>query len=463
MMISGSSSFLSINKYSLPVLDLSTALLIRDADALEFWGVSQVGSIKSGYIGDSVCFSKDGNIYTYEGFKEKKQSLPMGMQAMKIACITGDLIGLKESKSFACCNAEGELLYSLDLSKRISYVYFVSPDLAIINSRERVLAINKLGVMEWEKTFQIDKGTGFIQKALPVPEYSKLFIHYGESPSEGNDAGHTKLLVVDVLSGDTLLNYDINNRIYKDGFFVDEDVLWMVDDAAVWKLSAATGENISYKKLDGLNGGNSLTFTESTLVVSHEHGPLYIYDKTTLNHLHTLDLGQGQYNCHMAGNKTGVAVRLVDKNAFKGGGAGYGLYLTDEQLVKGEMPDLTPEPLAASVEKTPTEGGYNLTVTLNAELTVADFLRHLSHALWQTAYEHCTLVDAIDSTNVRLGPPDFMGTLTLNLKNAPELTGEQEQAINAIIEGAKRTMCGLGECIAQANTDDQRVVEIVVE
>ena len=463
MKICGRFDFSARMRNALPMLvSESYVNLSCDITHLQKWawyGLQKTGWYNRQDNQDEVVLLDKG-IFIEFGEEFIKRETPLAGYS-EFAYFSDGIIGVIDGDNYAFYDLEKNTpLFEGEDDDGVDDLCFYSPDVHIYKEYKRLVARNNQGEKLWELKLEEGRRFGIIQRFVAIPEAGVLFVYFDDS--EPDDLRRL-IVTIDSKTGQVLRETRVGNRVYRDGFFQSGDAVTVIDDRYVWQLDAKNGEVIAKFECEFLKAGLSLAFTESTLSIICENGQLVILDKITLNHLHTLDLGQGQYHCHMTGNKAGVAVRLADKNSFNGNAYGYGLYLTDEQLVNGEMPDLTPEPLAASVEKTPAEGGYNLTVTLNPELTVADFLRHLSHALWQTAYEHCTLVDAIDSTNVRLGPPDFMGTLTLNLKNAPELTDEQEQAVDAIIEGAKRTMCGLGECIVQANTDVQSVLEIVVE
>ena len=407
-----------------------------------------------------ALFLNEGCIVHFTDTGCVRQPVPFA-EAHELEYAQGHVIGVIDDDNYAFYDLEKKaMLFEGSDDDGVDELCFYSPDVHIYKEYKRLVARDNNGELLWQKTFQLRDGVGIIQESLADSTNHRVYIHYQEGPASDGTKGFRQIIILNVINGEVVAEYEVSGGIFAGGLHLENNSAYIVDDAQIWRLNETTSEVIKKVNYPAYERGSTVAFTRSTITLIHRNGQLVILDKITLNHLHTLDLGQGQYVCAMTGNKTGVAVRLVDKNAYRFNAAGYGLYLTDAQLLAGEMPDLTPEPLAATIEQQPAEGGYNLLVTINAGLTVADFLRHTSHALWQTPYQHASIRSTIDRSETRQGNPDFKGILTLNLTHAPTLTREQDQAVTAIVNGAKNI---LDECVVDLGGENERAVDIVVE
>ncbi|WP_394201781.1 YncE family protein [Marinagarivorans algicola] len=403
------------------------------------------------YNGSLVVLDEGVFIQYEENFNKK--TVPLKNYS-EFSYVNGHVIGVIDDDNYAFYDLEKKvMLFEGSDDDGVDELCFYSPEVHIYREYTRLVGRKLNGEKCWAKSFEKNGAAGDIHGVVANPEAGILFFWYSD------EVASYRLYVLEALSGDILHEYELTRGPTFNAFRREGDKVYLLDQDDIWVLSASSGALLIKMPYPTAPDRRGAAFTQSTIALMHHAGELVILDKSTLNHLHTLDLGQGQYVCAMTGNKTGVAVRLVDKNAYRFNAAGYGLYLTDAQLLAGEMPDLTPEPLAATIEQQPAEGGYNLLVTINAGLTVADFLRHTSHALWQTPYQHASIRSTIDRSETRQGNPDFKGILTLNLTHAPTLTREQDQAVTAIVNGAKNR---LGECVVDLGGENERAVDIVV-
>ena len=416
------------------------------------------GAVRCSYNGEISVLDKGLYISFGEQLTKEETSLTAYRQ-FSYRC--ENVVGAIKGDNYAFYDLEKkEMLFEGGDNDGVDELCFYSPDVHIYKEYKRLVARDNCGELLWQKTFQLRDGVGIIQESLADSTNHRVYIHYQEGPASDGTEGFRQVIILNVINGEVVAEYEVSGGIFAGGLHLENNSAYVVDDAQIWQLDEATNEVLKKVNYPAYERGSTVAFTQNTITLIHRNGQLVILNKTTLNHLHTLDLAQGQYVCSMTGNKTGIAVRLVDKNAYRFNAAGYGLYLTDAQLLAGEMPDLTPEPLAATIEQQSAEGGYNLLVTINAGLTVADFLRHTSHALWQTPYQHASVRSTINRNETHQGNPDFKGTLTLNLTHAPTLTREQDQAVTAIVNGAKNI---LDECVVDLGGENERPVDIVVE
>ncbi|WP_394201789.1 hypothetical protein [Marinagarivorans algicola] len=399
-----------------------------------------------------ALFLNEGCIVHFTDTGCVRQPVPFA-EAHELEYAQGHVIGVIDDDNYAFYDLEKKaMLFEGSDDDGVDELCFYSPEVHIYKEYKRLVARDNNGGLLWETKIRTPNNGGTVHKYISNSEQTLFFFEVGY-------ISHDVFMALSPVTGEIVAEYTITKGVSIGSLICENNHIYFADLTYMWVLDGITAQCLNKVELPIIPDRRATAFTQSTIALMHHAGELVILDKSTLNHLHTLDLGQGQYVCAMTGNKTGVAVRLVDKNAYRFNAAGYGLYLTDAQLLAGEMPDLTPEPLAATIEQQPAEGGYNLLVTINAGLTVADFLRHTSHALWQTPYQHASIRSTIDRSETRQGNPDFKGILTLNLTHAPTLTREQDQAVTAIVNGAKNI---LDECVVDLGGENERAVDIVV-
>lgn len=462
----GSGSFASVESDYAPMLVLSDTYLSIDhlcSGGFKLFSGKFLGVKNWKSHNDSIYFVSESYLCHFEGETVARVPLAECFSDSYLELIDEKYVGISEYKKYAFYDRSGNILLKNELKDRVDGLCYYHPDLHIVYAGKNLVAFDSALDERWRASLRVGDIKGSVKEAVSNPQYARVFVKYFDQQ------GHKIIYVLDSDSGEILAAHYADQAFRGGSFVLRDKNVFFADRSSFCQVDIDSGAVVKKVALPKVGEPLGTAYTKNTICLMHtENAQLLILDKNTLEVLHALALGQGKYKAvDIAGNSTGLMVKLQSNAAIRSDESAYGVFLTDDQLLQGFMPDLTPEKLEASIDKVLVEGAlFDVRISVNPGLSAADFLRHTSQALWSAAFQYATYVSAIDDTEARSGDPDFNGRLILDISAYRDLDKEHQAAMDGIIEGAKTTMQGWGPlrgCLwVDLGTDSERTIELEV-
>lgn len=454
-LLGGTCTLWPSKKSLFPHVDLGSVLLRQNAGTFELSGVHRVGHGSWAIYDEGVFYIKNQTIFGFDG-----SCLPLkgDLQAYRSLCVGCDAVALWSRNEYSIFDHFGEPIWHGDWATRIDQILFVSSSLLILRSQATISAIDAQKLPLWELNLRKGSSGGTITNVVASHHIDRIYVGYGDK-----EIGK-KLYCINLKTGQIISENSPIGSIRYRSVTLEDSACFFVDESFAYKLVAETGLIDIKQDISSSENNRAVAYTKNTICVMYQSSArLLVLDKVSLKILQNLKLGRdGHQLVAIASTDRGVALKVQPTYAQRQDEAAYGVFLSEEELLEGSLPDLTPEALEVSILESKTEDGFDVTINIHPSLPVGDFLRHVSFGLWNAAFEYGYYVNPFDQTESRPGNPSFTGRIVLDV-SAYKFDEDQKSAFDAVINNAKQVMCGEGPARGCLWAGTQNGVNVSIE